>query len=65
MVENEEIKRLVLMRLETMPENIRISLGSEGNLGKSDLIRHVKEEDSLGKLFMQVQLEYLRSMKDY
>ena len=65
MASNEEIKRLVLMRLDTMPENIKISLGSFGDLHKADLIKHVKEEDRLGKLFMRVQMEYLRSMKGF
>ena len=65
MVSKAEIKRLVLMRLDTMPENIKISLGSEGSLHKADLIRHVKEEDSLGKLFIHVQMEYLRAMKGF
>jgi hypothetical protein len=65
MVSNAEIKKLVLMRLETMPETIKISLGSNGEMRKADLIKHVKEEDELGKLFIEVQLDYLRSMKGF
>lgn len=65
MVNENEIKKLVLMRLETMPENIKVSLGSVGELRKEDLIKHVKEGDALGKLFVKVQLEYLKSMKGF
>ena len=65
MIAEAEIKKLVLMRLETMSDNVKVNLGSEGELTKADLINHVKSEDSLGKLFMEVQMEYLKSMKEY
>ncbi len=65
MVSNAEIKKLVLMRLETMPNTIKISLGSNREMLKEDLIKHVKEEDELGKIFIEVQMEYLRSMKGF
>ena len=65
MVSRAEIKKLVLMRLEAMPSTIKISLGSNGEMLKEDLIKHVKEEDELGKIFIEVQMEYLRSMKGF
>ena len=65
MTAESEIKKLVLMRLETMADNVKINLGSMGTLTKADLINHVKSEDHLGKLFMEVQMDYLKSMKGY
>ena len=64
MITTEEIKKLVLLRLETMPETIRISIGLEGKeLAREDLIDHVKKEDQLGKMIIEMQLRYLKSMK--
>jgi len=59
-----EIMKLVLVRLEAMPDNIRVHLGSYGNLGKADLIKHVKSQDDLGKRFVKMQLAYLKSFKE-
>lgn len=63
MVSEAEKEELVLCRLKTMPTNIRISLGSGRELARNYLIRHVKEGDRLGKLIVETQLDYLRSMK--
>ncbi len=58
-----EIKKLVILRLEAMPSNIKVALGSGEQLSREELIRHVKTEDKLGKMIIQMQLDYLRSMK--
>lgn len=64
MINSEEIKKLVLTRLEAMPDTIRVSIGSEGKeLSKEDLIEHVKKEDKLGKMIIEMQLRYLKAMK--
>ncbi len=64
MITAQELKQLILVRLESMPDTIRISVGSEGKeLSKEDLVEHVKKEDSLGKMFIEMQLKYLRTMK--
>lgn len=63
MVSNEEIKKIILLRLETMPDNIKVSIGSEGEFSKQELINEVKEETKLGKMIIEIQLEYLRAMK--
>ena len=59
---NEEIKKLVLLRLETMPANLKVSLGSR-EFSRDELIEEVKKETELGKIIMKMQLEYLRAMK--
>lgn len=63
MVDYEEIKKLVLIRLEAMPPDIKVSIGSEKDLSREELFREVKNETELGKLIIKMQLEYLRSMK--
>jgi len=60
---NDHIQALVIARLETMPENLAISIGKDGNFNKKDLIKHVKKADAIGKKMVKVELNYLRSLK--
>ena len=55
---------LVVSRLQTMPENLAISIGSEGTFKIKDLIKHVKKSDLIGKKIVKVELVYLRSLKN-
>ncbi len=58
-------KQIVLARLETMPSNMSLSIGGVGgSLSKWDLIEHVKKEDELGKLVVDVYMAGLRSFKE-
>ena len=61
---NKEIKELVIVRLESMPDTIKIAFGSGKELTKEQLIEHVKEEDSFGKLIVDMQVKYLESLKN-
>ncbi len=63
MIKTNQIQALVIARLETMPENLAISIGKEGTFKKKDLIRHVKKADPIGKKIIKVELNYLRSLK--
>lgn len=59
----EDIIKLVLVRLQSMPENIEVNFGSFGTLNKSELIDHVKKQDELGQQIVDMQMAYLRSLK--
>ena len=61
---NEDIKELVIARLEVMPDDKSISIGSEGELTKDELIKHVKSGDELGQKIIEIQMDYLRILKD-
>ncbi|TAN33239.1 hypothetical protein EPN28_02810 [Patescibacteria group bacterium] len=60
----QEIKDLVVARLKTLPENTGISIGSMGNFSKQDLISHVEEGDEVGQKIAEVELSFLRGLKD-
>lgn len=60
----EDIKKLVVARLEVMPSNQSISIGSEGSFTKEEMINHVEEGDNIGKKISQIQLEYLQRLKE-
>ena len=61
---NEEIKKIVIARLETLPPNKRISIGSSGEFTKDQLIEKVQKGDEVGKKIVQIELEFLRSLKN-
>ena len=59
---NDEIE-LVLVRLESMPENIVLHIGnSKEGYDKYSLMKHVKKQDKLGKIFVDMQMEYIKSV---
>jgi hypothetical protein len=60
----EEIKDIVLARLDTLSPNKRISIGSSGEFGKEDLIGHVKMGDEIGKKIIEIEMEFLRAQKE-
>ena len=59
----QDIKELVIIRLETMPSDKRISMQS-GEFSKEELIEHVKKEDKIGKKIIEVEMEFLRALKE-
>ncbi|MDD4353448.1 MAG: hypothetical protein PHN56_03245 [Candidatus Nanoarchaeia archaeon] len=60
---SEKEKQLVIFRLSKMPANKKISIGSEGQFNKDELIQHVENEDAVGKKIVEIQMAFLRAMK--
>ena len=58
-----EIKQLVIARLQTLPEGMTISIGSEGDFSKEDLIKHVTAGDPIGQKIAEAEMDFLRSLK--
>jgi len=59
----QEIKKIVIARLETLPPDKKISIGSSGEFSRDEIIERVKLGDSVGKKMVQIELEFLRSLK--
>jgi len=59
---NEDIKKLVMIRLQSMPPNLKLS-GKYGTFTREELIERVQKEDEVGKFIIEMQLKYLRSFK--
>ena len=61
----KDMRDLVVARLEVMPANVKLSIGSEGDFSKNELIEHVKKEDDpIGKKIIEIELEFLRALKE-
>lgn len=63
-VSDAEIRRLVIERLRTLPSGKQISIGNEGLLTRDELIKRVQSGDKLGEKIVEVELEFLRALKE-
>lgn len=57
----EQLKRLVVERLNVMPDTMRMAIGSE-MLTKKEVIERVGQEDEIGKQVMEMELNFLRAL---
>lgn len=57
----EDLKKIVLARIQAMPDTLRISVGSK-DFSKEDLIKHVEKEDEIGEQMISIELEYLQDL---
>jgi len=63
-ISDQDIRKLVVARLRTLSGNKRVSIGSEGEFTKDQLIKNVEENSEIGKKIVQIQLEYLQALKE-
>jgi len=60
----EDLKEIVIARLDTISPNKKISIGSSGEFRKEELIQHVRDGDEIGRKIMEIELEFLRAQKE-
>jgi len=58
----EILKELVLMKIESMPPNYKLSLGKEGVFDKNQLIEHVNKMDDVGKQILNMESHFLKAV---
>ena len=64
MSNEQEIKQLVIERLKTLPDDTGLSIGSKGDFNKEELIKRVELGDDVGQKIIEVELIFLRGLKD-
>lgn len=57
----EQLKRLVLERINTMPDTLRVAVGSL-ELTRNEVAQHVRDEDEVGRQMIDMELEFLQSL---
>ncbi len=60
----EQLKKLVIARLDTLPPNVSISVGSDGQFNKKELIEQIKNDTNIGKKMIEIEIEYMRMLKE-
>jgi len=58
---SEELKKIVLERLKSMPESLSVSIGN-AEYTTDELVGHVEDGDEVGKQIMEIQLQYLQDL---
>jgi len=61
---DDDVKQLVIERLRRIPAGKKISIGAYGDFTGDELIKLVEKNDRVGDKIIEMQLEYLRSLKD-
>lgn len=59
---NQEMKEVVIMRIESMPSNLKLSIGNNQSLTKEEMIKHVREEDGTGKQIINSHISFMRAI---
>ena len=57
----ERLKRLVLERINVMPDTLRMAVGSM-QLTKTDIVKHIRDEDEIGQQVIEMELDFLRDL---
>lgn len=63
-ITSEDIKQLVIERLRRIPLGKKVSIGSDGDYTSEELIKLIESNDKIGDKVIEMQLEYLRSLKE-
>ncbi len=63
-ITTEDIKQLVIERLRRIPSGKKVSIGSDGDYTGDELIKFVESNDKIGDKVIEMQMEYLRSLKN-
>ena len=63
-----ELKEVILQRIisSKLPDNIKMSIGnmSKEPMGLGEIADHVKKEDEIGRKIIEMELVYLRALKE-
>jgi hypothetical protein len=59
---NQNMKEVVIMRIETMPSNLKLSIGNSQSLTKEEMIKHVQDEDSTGRQIINSHLSFMKAI---
>ncbi len=61
----DQIRKIVIERIKSMSPNVKIALGSKGEfLDKDELLQEVNDDTEIGKKVIEIQLKYLRALKE-
>lgn len=61
---SDDLKELVVARLDVLPSDKKISIGSKGEFTKEELIECVKEGNEVGQKVAELELAFLKALKE-
>lgn len=60
---SDKERELVIARMEILPSELHFSSGNSVTLTRDAVIKHIKDNDELGKEFVKMELDFLRALK--
>ncbi|MBI2507842.1 hypothetical protein HYV89_02710 [Candidatus Woesearchaeota archaeon] len=58
----KSMRDLAIARIEVqVSSNMRLSMGSYGNMSKEEMIEHIKKDDEIGRKIVESQLRFIRA----
>jgi len=63
-VSDKEIRDIVIARLQSLPSDRKISIGSDGEFTKDELVQNIHNGSDVGNKIIEIQLDYLKSLKE-
>ena len=61
---NEDARKLVAARLETLPDGAIVSVGSDGEFTKEQIVEAVLKGDEIGQKMVEIEMSFLQSLKE-
>lgn len=61
---DEDVRKLVAVRLETLPDGAVVSVGSDGEFTKEQVIESVINGDKIGQKMIEIEMSFLQSLKE-
>ncbi|MDO8634473.1 MAG: hypothetical protein Q7K34_04250 [archaeon] len=61
-MDEEYVKKLVVMRLNAVPPDVSFSIGNYGSFTRDQLIKEVQKGSVIGKATTEMELNYLRKL---
>jgi len=56
-------QELVYARLQSLPKDFVISAGDFGDITKDEALRHVKENDEIGQIIIEIDRQFFEALK--
>jgi len=60
----KDAKELTIARLDVLPSDKKISVGSIGEFTKDELIERVEKGDEIGRKVVEIELNFLRTLRE-
>lgn len=59
----DDFQKLVYARLQSLPKGYTMSIGESGTITKEEALQHVKADDEIGKIIIQIDRNYFNMLK--
>lgn len=64
-VDEKYLKKLVVMRLNAVPQDVSFSIGKYGDYTRNQLIEEVEKGTEVGKAATEMELSFLRKLPKF